>query len=341
MLSTRHAGEASGDFIVKTAITGSSESYYLFENKIGSKKLPINKKQHEDIKDAILTIKSAGEIEELFQIFATSFLRFEKDQLDTSLEFAYSQHSKVDYVTQLFKNARQRFNVSLITILTSFQSYVDHSDRIFKHLKSLPEAQDYNKSLGNTAYDGHLSYRVCAALRNYAQHHALPLEGFAIDSTNIYPNDDIAAGKAVARAYNTSPWLDVLKFSDSSKVKRKLKDELANLGYKQIDLKWLVRDFVVSMYNRHAALREYLKPTVETSSAKITEAYGLYNAKHKGDASHLALHEEDGIHHLKRGLAAQVLEDFNTYTLLKYANKVHITSQIKSEKSTYTDQQST
>ncbi|TYB88062.1 hypothetical protein [Oceaniovalibus sp. ACAM 378] len=312
-----------------------SESYCLFEAFTDGQILQIDADQYATLNDALTTVVSALEIEELFQIFAQSFLRFEKDLLDVAFEYTYTNMCGLAELEKFLSNSRNRFNVNIITLLTSFKSYVDQSDRILKYASPLTEARELNKKLGNDAFDTHFSYRVCDQLRNYAQHHALPLGGFSIGFGANFVRDDAGIVRRLNSGYGVSPWLDVTKFKSSPKMKPALHCELGDLGYKKIDMKWLVRSFAGAVYSRHAKLRERLKPKIQDAGIKIAEGYELADVAKGSEAKFLELHGGGKERSMRKDLAAKVLSDFETYASLKNADQIYVTSQIKPDAASY------
>ena len=320
---------------IKTGET--SAAYYLSESFIGGQKIEIDADQHATLSEALTTVVSAMEIEELFQVFAQSFLRFEKDLLDLAFEYTFANMQALGY-EGFFSTVRHRFNVNIITILTAYRSYDDHCDRILKSSINPPKAQEFNTRKSGEIFDTHLSYRVCAALRNYAQHRALPLGGFSIGGDTNFGHD--TAGKKVKLdiGFSVSPWLNVSKFKSSSQCKSRLRKELDSLGYEKIDITWLIRSFAGAMYERHAALRALLKPEVIAASAKISAGYDLASTTKKSEAKFLELHGGNEKRPMRNDLAAEILKAFDTYTSLKGAQDSYVTSQIKPEAAIYSGQ---
>lgn len=318
-----------------TIDTGETSAvYYLSEAFLGGQAFQINADQYVTLSQALTTVVSAMEIEELFQVFAQSFLRFEKDLLEVAFEYAFSDMQALgDEV--FFGNVRHRFNVNIITILTSYKSYDDHCNRILNSSITPPMAHEFNIRKRSEIFDTHISYRICSALRDYAQHRALPLGGFSIGGKANIGRD--SAGKKVKRdtGFTVSPWLNVSKLKSSSQCKAKLREELDNLGYDKIDMTWLIRSFVGAMYERHAALRAFLKPEIEAASERITAGYNLAKTVKNSEAKFLELCGDDEKRPMKNDLAAIVLKAFKTYTSLKGAERSYVSSQITPEAATY------
>lgn len=314
-----------------------SNSYCLSEAFIGGQKFPIDACRHAVLNDALNSVISAMEIEELFQVFAQSFLRFEKDPLEMSLHYTYATFSNSGEFDKFFSNVRHSFNVNIITILTAFQSYVDQSDKILKHTTHLPTAREFNKNAGSETFDTFLSYRVCNQLRNYAQHQALPLSGFSIGANSDLVQNADGTTRKVSDGYGVFPWLDVPKFTASSKISPKVRNELNDLGYSKIDIIWLIRSLAKAMYDRHAKIREFFGPFVEAAGLEITSGYEHASAAKGSTANFLELHGNGEQRPMRNDGANKVLKDFETFRSLKNADRKYVTSQIKPRKETYSD----
>ncbi|MDZ7909859.1 MAG: hypothetical protein U5N10_17690 [Gemmobacter sp.] len=314
-----------------------SAVYSLSERFIDGQVFGIDADQYATLSEALTTVVSAMEIEELFQVFAQSFLRFEKDLLDTASECAFA--NMLSNGNELFfSTIRHRINTNIITILTSYKSYDDHCDRILKPLINPSEAKEFNHRIRSKTFESHLSYRICAKLRDYAQHRALPLGGFSIGGKTNIGRDNSGQLRKLDTGFNVSPWLDVSKFKSSSQCKAPLRKELEKLGYEKIDMKWLIRSFSGAMYERHAELRAFLKPTIVAAGEKITSGYDLASTLKNSEAKFLELCGGDEKRPMRNDLAAKVLRDFQTWSSLQGAERSYVTSQITPENATYSGQ---
>jgi len=314
-----------------------SAAYSLSESFLGGQTFEIDADQYAMLSEALTTVVSAMEIEELFQVFAQSFLRFEKDLLDVAFEYTYANMQALNDEV-FFSSIRHRFNVNIITILTSYKSYDDHCNRILKSSINASETKGFNSQTRSKTFDTHLSYRICAQLRDYAQHRALPLGGFSIGFKSNFDRDNAGNLRNFDSGFNVSPWLDVSKFKSSSQCKAPLRIELESLGYEKIDMKWLIRSFAGAMYKRHAELRGFLKPKIIAAGEKIAAGYDLVSAAKSSEAKLLELFGSDGKRPMRNDLGAKVLRAFETYTSLKRAERSYVTSQITPEAATYSGQ---
>jgi hypothetical protein len=314
-----------------------SPAYHLSERFLSGQIFELDADQYATLSDALTTVVSAMEIEELFQVFAKSFFRFEKDLLDVIFEYSQTDVQAVRD-DLFFGSIRHRFNVNIITILTAYQSYDHQCDGILKRAINPPEMRDFNTKTRAEIFDTHLSYRICAALRNYAQHRALPMGGFSIGSKANLGRDDAGNVRKLDSGFNVSPWLNVTKFRSSSQCKAPLSRELESLGYEKIDMKWLIRSFAGAMYERHAALRAFLKPKIVAADEKIAAGYDLASRAKNSEAKFLELHGNDEKRPMRNGLGTQVLRAFETCTSLAGAESSYVTSQITPVAATFSGQ---
>jgi len=276
---------------------------------------------------------SALEIEDSFNVVGQAFLRFEKDLLDIVFEYKYANARDFDD-EEIFSNFRHRFNVGIITILTSFRSYDDLCNKIASSIK-IPNLEKFNNDIRNKAFKTHLSYRICDRLRNYAQHRALPLGGFSIGGKAQFCRNNTGDIGKTDTCYNVFPWLNVAKFRSSSQCKADLRKELDSLGFEKIDMKWLVRSFAGAMYERHAALRKFLKPSVEVAGQQIAVGYNFASKEKGSEAKLLTLQGYCNKRQLRNDLDTKFFRGFNSYEWLMSMEHSYITSKIEPEAAVY------
>ena len=194
---------------------------------------------------------------------------------------------------------------------------------------------DFNCKTRSEIFDTHLSYRICAMLRDYAQHRALPLGGYTIGGVAEITCDDAGIKRKLDTGFNVSPWLNVTKFKNSSQCKEALTEELNSLGWEKIDIKWLVRSFATAMYKRHAQLRAFLKPKIEAAGEQIAAGYNFASEAKGSEAKFLELHGDGEKRPMRNDLDAKVLRAFETHSSLMHAERTYVTSQIERGAATY------
>lgn len=297
----------------------------------------ISEIMHTSLEAALNNISGALEIEETFQVFAQSFLRFEKDALDIVFEHTFSE-SRTAIDEDFLGNVGHKFNVNLLTILTSFFSYEEHSKRILKRIK-IEGADTFDEINRKSVYDENQCYRICTALRNYAQHRALPLGGFTVGGKSKFIRGE--DGKTIKGNpyYSISPWLNSNKLLESKKCNAPVKNDLQGIGYTRIDLKWLVRNFAEGMYDRHSKLRAFLHAEIKSAELEIIKAYELATSEKGEKVKHLNLCIDGHIRPMREDLAAKFFRYSNTHKALKHASRIYITSEIVNESNIYSGSQ--
>ena len=311
----------------------SIEEFSLSEGFIGGFVVSIEKEQFARGSKALATLKSAWDIEESFQVFVQSFIRFEKDMLDIALEFAFPGIEHRDD-EELLNSYRHRFNVNIMTVLTSLRSYDDISNAaVFPDDKGT--LKSFNQKNRQKIYDQYLSYRICYKLRDYAQHKALPLGGFSAGGVANLGRDDEGRYVKLDTGYNVFPWLSLTKFRASSQCKAELRRELEHLGFEKMDIRWLLRSLTSAMYQRHSAVRDFIRPHAENSGQEIVKLYDLVSDQKGSAAQFLEINSKHSSEDMRIDLASNLLSAFKTYTSLMNAEFSYVTSQIKPDKNIY------
>ena len=296
-------------------------------------KVTISEDHFDALNEALTTLIAASEIEDLFQVFAQSFFRFERDLL--AIAFEYSYESEESYDEEFFGSLRHRFNVNIITVLTAWKSYDDQCNRILNRAINPPETKELNCKVRSEIFDTHLSYRICALLRDYAQHRALPLGGFSIGGTDNTYVDDAGFKNKADVGFNVSPYLDLLKFKKSSQCKNYLKKELDKLDFEKIDIKWLIRSFAGAMYKRHSKLRTFLKTKIEEADKQIADGYDFASNAKGGKAVNLRLCGNGKERDMKENLTVIIQKSFKTHTSFERAERTYMTSQFEKDEQIY------
>lgn len=310
-------------------------SYSLREDFLNGKSFQIDAAQYDKLEMALSIVVSTLNLEEVFQVFAQSFLEFEEELLKSSLEYAYDWPENEHSLKDFFKKIRRRLNVRIITILTAFRSYDDQASRILAHSPYLEQVLEINKQARKAAYDNNLSYRVCNDLRNYAQHRELPLGGFSLGGKSNLIRDEAGNLKKDGVGYGVSLWLNLAKLREASQTKSALRSELEEIDEEKMDINWLIRSFASSVYSRHQQLRTALKPLVEDAGLKISEAYAWASEEKGTDAKFLSLWKNDDKRPMRQDLPDLALRDLSSYSSLNNATHVYISSQINSGSDVY------
>jgi hypothetical protein len=129
-------------------------------------------------------------------------------------------------------------------------------DSLPKHAKRLlpndPIRLKLIKDEPITQYDSRLSYRVMEALRNYAQHAALPIHGVTTHASrnpNIEPD---------TLSFAVLPILDYEQLAQDGNFKKSVLDEIGDL--QKIEMKPMVREYIEGLSAIHSVFRSAVHP---------------------------------------------------------------------------------
>jgi hypothetical protein len=219
-----------------------------------------------------LGISHIGEmvdVEQKFDIVLANLVELEQELATRSLKYAF--HS--DHGPREMLDDRLAFNRRVMNLLTATRLYADQAKH---HIRAFfPGDRDvwseFN-GLFSAEYDGHLAYRVMEALRNYAQHRGLPLQGFSHAGRWI---DLDAPEKAMESnvALNLAP----SELRATGGFKPAVLAELEALGEK-VDIKQMIREHVECLGRIHLRFRELVKPQVDVARSEIEQAVAAFAA---------------------------------------------------------------
>ena len=164
-------------------------------------------------------------------------------------------------------------NQRIVNILTSIRSYEDHITHKISDLFG-KEREQYKKYLeiDRNLYDASFSYRFLKRLRNYVQHHDLPIKniGYYWASISFEPRQI---------AFTVTPGLhkDALLEGDSwSEVKAEI-EKMDDI----IDINPIIEEAFRIFTSLHSNYREYLSSDYNEAKKTITDLYD--SVEDKGD----------------------------------------------------------
>jgi len=137
-------------------------------------RLEISQQERLSLQKADNQLNHALDVEEKYDVTIQNYLEFETSIIEEAVhDLVRARRSTVES-----KRSRQLLGRRLSNVLSSARLYVEtlkhHSKEI---LTSDPIAFDRIEEAQREQYDKSLDYRLIEALRNYAQHHALPVHG--------------------------------------------------------------------------------------------------------------------------------------------------------------------
>ncbi len=248
-----------------------AEQLALMRFFIGSRSfIPIDELTANALKTAMDDLHEMVDVEQKFDIVMENFLELETEMTTRLLKQAYLAEG----TSQEFYNDKLSFNRRIINILTSTRLYIDqaaHHIGVF-FPKDASKAAEL-KSLFSHEYDTVLAYRVMEALRNFAQHRGLPLQGMTYKTRWIDAEKDEAQLQ-----FNVALNLIVADLDGPGGLKKSVLDELKNKGDK-VDIKKMMREYVEALARVHVAFREMLKDRIDSSEKLIAHWSATFDAQ--------------------------------------------------------------
>ncbi|SRR6266581_197640 len=225
--------------------------------------IDISESNFKAYKEAQKVIISCLSIEEIYEILITNYLDLEKQILDTTT--SYMVRSFIDIFD--FADVRISLNNRLMNLLTSAKLY---EDQLHRRVKScVPDLEDVKsiiKSYFSREFDNHPEYRFMYALRNYAQHHGIPVHRFSSSGTRI----ENGADSLLEYSMEYAAQKDLLE--EDKEFNKKVLSEIQD----RVDLKTATRCYIECISNVHESARSLIKENVQSSRNLFEEAQNRY-----------------------------------------------------------------
>ena len=177
-----------------------------------------------------------------------------------------------------------KVNQPVMALLTATRTY--HDTQIPKDLGKISTLTDpYTENANaifNRIFDASFDYRLMEGIRNYAQHHQLPISRFTLGSSRTEGGAGLSASKDTI-----DPVFDCKRILESDKVRRKTRDEISSLKIDWVDVKFAVRAYVEGIVAGHNAVRSMLMGDVE----KASETYEKFQSRYREEVGAAELGE--------------------------------------------------
>jgi len=226
-------------------------------------------------------------VEEKYQILLQNYEELELELLRVSLVLTvYTNPSGRD-----ISDNRMRLDRRVLNFLSSTRMYLDQVPTALRSAArvSAPIIERFHKSRA-VCFDLRLSYRVCEALRNYAQHRDLPVHEFHFGWRRDGEDTD---GPVTSF---TGLKLDLALLKKDSLFKPETLAELEATDNKH-DLKQLLRDYMNCLGAIHVDLRKALEEDSKWALGILTlarqRAYALPEAQDNYDISVVEVNDDD------------------------------------------------
>lgn len=218
----------------------------LVIGEAGRQRIDISADDYAKIEYAKQALLEVLTFEEKFDLLMENYVEFEEAILGQTVRSLAFQD--FDYVR--FQFPRNLINRRFLNLLSASRLYLDtfnrHAEYVFKDDALAVQSA---KNILRETYDKSQPFRMMTALRNYAQHHSLPVQGISFDSTL----EENPSGNLFA--FSVNPRLIVSALTADKHFKKAVLHEIAALGEK-IDVKPLVRQFIGDIAAAHELFRE-------------------------------------------------------------------------------------
>lgn len=220
-------------------------------------------------------ISAAGlAIEEKYEVLLTNYEDFEKEILNSTLEFELKR--PINYSDS--RPLTVRCNIRIINLLTACRLYIDH---IMQHVHDIipvkTEGVDLIEQFCHEKYDNNLEYRFMEKLRNYVQHHSFP-----IDST-IVKNWVVRNDNSDREIASTIELICTKKTLEDSNFNRTILTELED----QIYLKQMIRKYIECLSGVQERTRDLISNRLLVARSRISEYITRFKNEINGDTNGL------------------------------------------------------
>jgi hypothetical protein len=311
-------------------MTAEKRYYLLTEKFIGGLSFDFPEDRAINLLSAKKVLSAISDIEDLYSLFISGFIEFEKILLESGIDYLFGQQANRD-LEEFFENLHDRINLCILTLLTAYKSYDDQVTQRASDIETLCQGiTKVERNIRAETYDSSLEYRVCCKLRDYAQHSKLPLLGISFGGESQFQDKNSKPNGASRNRTTINPYFSAQTFSNSTAFKA-VRHEIAALNVNKIDTKQILRGFVAAMSIRHKRFQELLPEVISTCSEAYDGAYAYFESRKGMRPKFLHLELVNGLArervYMKSDFPAQVVAKQSRPTALRFANRCFVSSE--------------
>tara|TARA_R110000787_G_scaffold14048_2_gene43645 strand:- start:1873 stop:2865 length:993 start_codon:yes stop_codon:yes gene_type:complete len=262
-----------------------TEQYILRTPYFNDTCLEISKADFIRYQHARNVILALRQISLSYAIAAVSYVELEKLFSDFALKYSVG-----DFDSRAFRTFSDEFtelcSLRLLTLLNSYSAFLDQTPKRLKSLgNALPEASIDFKSQCSSHYDQNPDYRLFSCLRNYSQHHQLPITGSSFGERPNLENEDNIEESKRRDEIGVHPYISLAKIKSEKSTKAKDKQLLNEIGLERGDVKAIVRSIASSLAEINHWLVQYTEKAFSEAEAVTKESLGRIENAQKSAVS--------------------------------------------------------
>ncbi|MCG2669343.1 hypothetical protein ACFPFP_20540 [Bradyrhizobium sp. GCM10023182] len=230
-----------------------AERYYLGQMILGTgEPLEITKEEYEGALKAVQTLLHALDAEEKYDGVIENYRELEEFMLGQAFQSLLSIRTGDDVQFQVPRNTTAR---KLSNFLSSVRLYLDSAERHATAITGDAETGPQLHREKSRQFDTFASYRALEAIRNHAQHFALPVHGFTV---GLRRSPDFKHSE-----HSFNPSISVSELAQNPRFHPPKTLQELQQGPDTLELKPMVREYVESLSTIHRCFRELTQETVD------------------------------------------------------------------------------
>jgi len=224
--------------------TSEVTSFVLGDTSYPKATHPIDAAQFWRLKSSASAIVDLWEYEHLFEIFALAYVDLEGYMLSLALDMKYQGDDVVFASTQTMQR-RCNLDLKVISFLTASRIFEEQGkQRVQRFRSNLGLDPIKLDELFSEQFESSFEYRVIHALRNYSLHSQPPVHLLSYKHSLESEAGKFTDGNSTRTRVTVEPTLSIDQLVDDEKIRKKTRQELSDLGYTELDLKFYIRGFV-------------------------------------------------------------------------------------------------
>jgi hypothetical protein len=265
-------------------------SRYLIKNRYYPEFIEVTEVEAFDLLQARNCVQALTRVEEVFALLAETFVEFERYLLDQTIHLAYYDHA-----LEGFSRIRDGVNVRVFSLLSAARAYHDQRKSAIRGTSYIAaDVRDRIEALFSEKFETELLYRFMEGLRNFSQHHDIPVRGTSISHQIERDPTRPSSDNKIRERITLQPFFLVDEIIDSNRLKSKLRKELEDQEISQLDARYCVRKYLGDIAAAHYELRAVTQKALHSAQMSIVLAGAKFRTATARNDDTLILVEQGG-----------------------------------------------